>query len=178
MRAVALLVVGFALGFGSAFGLLSPTNLLEAGTVAAMADQPSVQRQAVHQSRPAVTGGDERFRLNRAGHVETYAEIDGADMPVLIDTGATVVALRESDARLAGYHVRDRDFTVPVQTANGTKYAAPIVLRSVEIGSIRVRNVEALVSRDDQLGVNVLGMSFLGRLDGFRFESGHLVLEN
>ena len=174
MRAVALLVVGFALGFGSAFGLLSPTNPLEAGTVTtAPAEQPALQL-----ARPAVTGGDERFRLNRAGHVETYAEIDGADMPVLIDTGATVVALRESDARRAGYHIRDRDFTVPVQTANGTKYAAAILLRSVEIGSIRVRNVEALVSRDDQLGVNLLGMSFLGRLDGFRFEQGHLVLEN
>ncbi|MGD1888568.1 MAG: TIGR02281 family clan AA aspartic protease [Cohaesibacteraceae bacterium] len=175
MRAVALLVVGFALGFGSALGLFSSSM---PGTGSLESTSQPARQVAAQAERPPVTGGDERFRLNRAGHVETYADIDGADMPVLIDTGATVVALRESDARRAGYRLRDRDFTVPVQTANGTKLAAPIVLRSVEIGSIRVRNVDALVSRDDQLSTNLLGMSFLGRLDGFRFHNGHLVLEN
>ncbi|MEM6381499.1 MAG: TIGR02281 family clan AA aspartic protease [Pseudomonadota bacterium] len=178
MRGLMMLFGGFVLGFASATALLV-TISPEGGTqqaVAQTAQQPAQRSQT--PARPAATGGDEVFRLNGRGHVETYAEIDGADMPVLIDTGATLISLRESDARRAGYRLRNSDFNVPVNTANGRKYSARIVLRSVEIGSIRVRNVEALVSRDDQLGINLLGMSFLTRLDGFRVENGMLILEN
>ncbi|MEM1286912.1 MAG: TIGR02281 family clan AA aspartic protease [Pseudomonadota bacterium] len=176
MRVLLALVVGFVGGLATAFSLIGS----QTPSVAAVAEQaPARAAPAQRQTqRPSATGGDESFALNRNGHVETYAEIDGADMKVLIDTGATMIALRESDARRAGYRLRTDDFTVPVSTANGTKYAAPIILRSVEIGSIRIRNVEALVSRDDQLGVNLLGMTFLRRLEGFRFDGDTLVLEN
>ncbi|MBV6658167.1 MAG: TIGR02281 family clan AA aspartic protease [Devosiaceae bacterium] len=183
MRLLLVALVSFAAGSATTFGLLGGASdatlrAAPASDVAAAPQptRPPATRPSIQQ--PAPTGGDERFRLGPRGHVETYAEIDGADLKVLIDTGATRIALRESDARRAGYRLADSDFTVPVRTANGTTYAAPILLRSVEVGSIRVRNVEALVSCDEQLGVNLLGMSFLQRLDGFRFENGYLLLEN
>ncbi len=144
----------------------------------------SIERYVQHRIEtapapaPSMGGADERLRVDARGHVETYVEADGADMRVLVDTGASRVILRESDARRAGYRISSSDYTVRVSTANGITYAAPITLRSVELGSIRVRNVPALVQHDDQLSVNLLGMSFLNRLRAFQFENGYLLLEN
>jgi aspartyl protease family protein len=94
----------------------------------------------------------------------------------MVDTGATLVALRESDAADLGYRPREGDYNVKISTANGEGRAARIELGTVEIGDITVRNVRALVLRDDALDVNLLGMSFLSRVRWTQ-ERGELVLE-
>ena len=107
--------------------------------------------------------------LNRGngGHFWTEARVDGRRMDFVVDTGASAIALRESDAARLGIHPTARDYTVKVNTANGVSRAAPVELRMVEIGNIVVRDVAALVHPDKALGVNLLGMSFLsqGALD-------------
>jgi aspartyl protease family protein len=54
--------------------------------------------------------------------------------------------------------------------------AALVQLAMVEIGNIVVRDVSALVHRDETLGVNLLGMSFLSRVR-WTHEQGKLILE-
>jgi aspartyl protease family protein len=112
----------------------------------------------------------------RSGHFEVEARVDGRRVDFLVDTGATVIALRESDARKVGIHPRASDYTVKVNTANGVTKAALAELRTVEVGDILVRNVRALVQPDEALGVNLLGMSFLSRVR-WTHERGKLVLE-
>jgi aspartyl protease family protein len=112
----------------------------------------------------------------RSGHFEVQARVDGRRIDFLVDTGATVIALRESDARKVGIYPRASDYTVKVNTANGVTKAAPTELRMVEVGDILVRNVRALVQPDEALGVNLLGMSFLSRVR-WTHERGKLVLE-
>ena len=179
MRTIYMLFTGFVMGFATAYAVM--LFIGQDAILQAALDRQEARIEALEsaQTAPApATGGDERLAIDERGHAQARAEIDGASFDVVIDTGASVVALRESDARRAGYRLSEADFTVPVRTANGIKHAAPITLRVVEVGSIRVRDVAALVSRDDQLSVNLLGMSFLQRLDGFRFDGRHLVLEN
>src|SRR3954465_10351929 len=53
------------------------------------------------------------------GHYFTDARIDGRRLGFVVDTGATSIALRESDAASLGYRPRATDFTVRVSTANG-----------------------------------------------------------
>ena len=178
MRVLFVGLFAFAAGFATAASNVGPAD--PGSTVLATPSQTVLEadREAERLSANARSSGRERFAVDQRGHVVTIAEIDGRDMEVLVDTGASVIALRESDARRAGYRLRDADFTMSMSTANGQTYAAPIMLRSVEIGSIRVRNVPAVVGRDDQLTKNLLGMTFLSRLDVFRFEDGELILEN
>ena len=111
------------------------------------------------------------------GHFATTARVDGRRMDFMIDTGASLVALRASDAASLGVHPTAREFTAEVKTANGSIRAAPIDLGMVEISGVTVRNVAALVLPDQALGENLLGMSFLLRLRHFEYTNGRLVLE-
>jgi aspartyl protease family protein len=111
------------------------------------------------------------------GHFVVDARIDGRRMEFMLDTGASMVALRSRDAAALGIHPVARDLTVEVKTANGSTRAAPVQLGMVEISGLNIRNVAALVSPDDALSENLLGMSFLSRLRRFEFSNGRMVLE-
>jgi aspartyl protease family protein len=112
----------------------------------------------------------------RHGHFEVEARVDGRRLEFLVDTGASHIALRESEAARLGIYPRPSDYTVRVSTANGVTKAAMVRLSSVEIGDIVVRDVPAIVHSDDGLSVNLLGMSFLSRVR-WTHERGKLVLE-
>ena len=110
------------------------------------------------------------------GHFQVDARVDGRRIEFLVDSGASHIALRQSEAGRLGIYPRASDFTVRVSTANGMTRAAPVELRTVEVGDIIVRNVPAIVHSDEGLSVNLLGMSFLSRVR-WTHERGKLVLE-
>jgi aspartyl protease family protein len=92
------------------------------------------------------------------GHFEADAYVDGRRMGFMIDTGASVIALRQQDAARLGIRPAQRDFTARVTTANGVVFAAPAELASVEIGGVLVHNVAAVVLPDEALAQNLLGI--------------------
>jgi aspartyl protease family protein len=110
------------------------------------------------------------------GHFTVEARVDGRRLQFMVDTGASIIALRESAAAKLSIYPSPRDYTIGVQTANGVGRAAEVRLNSVEIDGIVVRDVRALVMPDKALGENLLGMSFLSRVK-FSHERGKLVLE-
>jgi aspartyl protease family protein len=159
--------------------------LLAAGVyVARMADRngqaPAGAAAMVAQSEPAPASSSYSRTITlspgNGGHFWTEARIDGRRIEFVVDTGATTIALRASDAARLGIHPSAREYTVKVATANGVTSAAPVQLGMVEIGNIVVRNVPAVVNADDALGVNLLGMSFLSRVR-WTHERGKLILE-
>jgi aspartyl protease family protein len=87
------------------------------------------------------------------------------------------VALTARDAARLGIHPSRNAFAADVKTANGTVRAAPARLDVVQIGSLELRDVTALVLPDDALSDNLLGLSFLSRLHRFEYSDGKLVLE-
>jgi aspartyl protease family protein len=95
---------------------------------------------------------------------------------MLVDTGATTVVLKPADAQAAGIDLRSLSFSVPVQTANGTTYAAPVRLRGVAVGAIVIPQVEALVAKPGTLKESLLGISFLRRLRSYEFSGDFLTL--
>ena len=112
-------------------------------------------------------GGFDRvveLRAGRNGHFIATAYINERAVDVLVDTGATMVALTYEDARAAGLLLSSADFTQRVNTANGVARVAPVVLETVRIGDITVRNVSAAVAEPGKLHVTLLGMTFLGKL--------------
>ena len=114
----------------------------------------------------------------RDGHFYIEAEVNRQEVRFMVDTGATAVALRQTDAEAAGIRVHRLDFNRPVRTANGTTYAAPVELDSIAVADLEVSSVPALVLPDEQLGISLLGGSFLNRLRRFEVADGVLVLEN
>jgi aspartyl protease family protein len=121
-------------------------------------------------------GGSMTIEPGRNGHFSVEAEVDGRRMDFMIDTGASVIALRAQDAARLGIHPAQREYMANVATANGMVHGAPVELGLVEVGSLSVRNVTALVLPDDALGQNLLGMSFLSRVR-WEHRDGRLVLE-
>ena len=118
------------------------------------------------------------MRAGQDGHFYMEVLIEGREVRVMLDTGASMVTLRESDARRAGIRVHRDDFDTPVSTANGTTYYAPVILRRVEIDGIEIRDVSAAVLPDDQLHMTLLGASFLNRLRRFEVADNRLIMEN
>ena len=113
----------------------------------------------------------------RNGHFFAEAEINGRAVNVMVDTGASMVALTYEDARAVGLVPRDSDFTRRTNTANGIAKFAPVEIDRLTIGNVEVRNVRAAVMEEGKLDTTLLGMSFLGRLGRVDMRSGRLVLE-
>jgi aspartyl protease family protein len=126
---------------------------------------------------PADHGGIVRVAANRSGHYVSEIEVNTRPITAMVDTGATVVALRYEDARALGLVFPGDKFDARVRTANGEGRAKRVQLRSVTFGTITVRDVDALVLEQGALATNLLGMSFLRRLSRFEVQRGVLVLE-
>lgn len=119
-----------------------------------------------------------RIVRRRDGHFVARVAVNGASVPMLVDTGASTVVLRQSDARKLGIDTTRLRFSVPVQTANGLAYTAPVRLAVVNIGNITLVSVEALVAQPGVLKESLLGMSFLSRLRSYEFSGQYLTFRN
>jgi aspartyl protease family protein len=117
-----------------------------------------------------------RIRKRPDGHFMVRTEANGVDLPMLVDTGASTVVLRPEDGKRLGFDVDQLRYVVPVQTANGTTYAASVRLSTLSVGRIRLNNVDALVAKRGALRENLLGMSFLNRLNSYEFSGEYLTL--
>ena len=104
------------------------------------------------------------------------SRVDGRLIDFMVDTGASMIAMRESSAARLGIFPKPSDYTVKTQTANGVGRAARVTLNRVELNGINVRDVEAFVVPDEALSTNLLGMSFLSRVK-WTHDRGRLVLE-
>jgi aspartyl protease family protein len=112
------------------------------------------------------------------GHFITKADINNRGIRVLVDTGASAVALSFEDAERVGLKPGNLKYDVEVSTANGVVKAARVTLREVEIDSVRVNDVSGMVLPKGALNGTLLGMSFLARLRSFSIENGRLILKN
>jgi aspartyl protease family protein len=136
--------------------------------------QPAKRAEPAQQTQ---TGRTVTVRGDRRGQYQVEGSVDGRRMDFIVDTGASVVALRERDAARLGIHPIPRDYTATVSTANGTTKAAIVQLPSLDVGGIRIFGVRAMVLPDQALSENLLGMSFLSRVRRFEMANGRLVME-
>ena len=117
------------------------------------------------------------LKADASGHYRGTFKLNGKATEAMVDTGASLVAINETTARRIGISMASLDFKYPINTANGETRAAHIRLQRVEVGSVRVEDVDAFVLRDKALSGTLIGMSFLKRLDGYSAEGDRLRLE-
>jgi aspartyl protease family protein len=139
----------------------------------------SAAKEKVAAATPASAGSLNTLAVprDRSGHFRVNASIGGRQVDFMVDTGASIIALREEDARRLGINPQPREYTIKMDTAGGIVRAAPVRLAAVEVGPILVQDVSAVVMPNDKLSTNLLGMTFLSRIRRFEFRTGSLVLE-
>ena len=116
-----------------------------------------------------------RVRAHSDGHFYVKARADGREIRLLVDTGASVVALSPTDADRIGIDRRALDFSRRLHTAGGVVRAAPVLIRTLELGDIRLTNVRALVN-EEPMPFSLLGVNALERLAGYEVRDGTLTL--
>jgi aspartyl protease family protein len=132
------------------------------------------------RSSEAQVEGERSVRIRRRpdGHFIAKTQVNGVSLTMLIDTGASTVVIKPADAQRLGIEVDRLKYTVPVQPANGTTYAAHVRLRNLTLGPISLNDVDALVAKPGTLKENLLGMSFLSRLRSYEFTTDMLTLRS
>ena len=99
---------------------------------------------------------------DRTGQYRTRGMINGQVVDLLVDTGASVVAMSGVEAQRLGVQIDANTPVARVVTAQGEADSHLVTLARVQVGSIEVFNVEAVII-DGAYPVDVLlGMSFLG----------------
>ena len=166
----------------STAALIAVAGSVAADRLSRVTPSPSataVGRNGSQGTTQAVPSGGRRtltVRGDRRGHFTVEGEIDGRRLTLLVDTGASIVALTHEDAAAAGIRLFPTDYRSRISTANGAVEAAPVRLREVRVGDILVRDVDAVVMPAGRLGTSLLGMSFLRRLQGFDIAADRLTL--
>jgi aspartyl protease family protein len=109
------------------------------------------------------------------GAFEVIGKVNGAPVRFVVDTGSTDIVLSPADAERAGLRPQANSFDLPSQTANGVGYGAPATADSLSIGPIRMTDVPVSINKAP-MGVSLLGMSFLRRLESFEVRDDRLYL--
>jgi aspartyl protease family protein len=107
----------------------------------------------------------------QAGEFAIHARINGVTAPMVIDTGVTY-----ETAKAIGLPLELLEYDVDVETAGGHTKAARLTLDRLAIGRLVERSVPALVVPHGQMKTNLLGMSFLDRLESWEVRADQLVL--
>jgi aspartyl protease family protein len=112
----------------------------------------------------------------QSGEFALLARINGVAAPMVVDTGATSVVLTYETAKAVGLPLELLDYDVDVETAGGHTKAARLTLDRLAIGKLVERSVPALVVQHGQMKTNLLGMSFLDRMESWEVRADRLVL--
>lgn len=126
--------------------------------------------------RAAVRGQTVEVARGRGGEFQVAMLVNGARVPMVLDTGASAVVLTQDAAKAAGLPLELLAYSVNVDTANGRTRAAAVTLDRLAVGRIVERAVPALIAQPGQLKTSLLGMSFLNRLTGWEVRGDRLLM--
>lgn len=107
--------------------------------------------------------GSVTLQADGRGHFVADGAVNGGSMRFLIDTGATLISIPASEAKRVGVNYLQGSKTL-VNTAGGPTPAYVVKLDTVRVGAVTLNNVDAVVI-ERGLDVNLLGMSFLNRME-------------
>jgi aspartyl protease family protein len=160
--------------------LILTVLLATAGAVVAYGDPAQIARAKNTVSdllRPrAASPRAVQISRGQGGEFALQAKINGVSAPMVIDTGATSVVLTYETAKAAGLPLELLEYDVDLETAGGRTKAARLTLDRLAIGKLVERSVPALVVPHGQMKTNLLGMSFLDRLESWEVHPDRLML--
>lgn len=108
-------------------------------------------------------------------HFWADAKINKTRVEFMVDTGATSVALTREDARRIGFKEDELDYKWDISTAGGNTRGAYVLIEEIQIGSVKVKDVPALVVESD-LKQSLLGMSFMNELSSYEVRKSSMII--
>ena len=152
-----------------------------AGAVVAYGDPEQIARasqQISQMLRQRSTASAPAVQVSRGqgGEFALRAKINGVTAPMVIDTGATSVVLTWETAKAIGLPLEMLEYDVDVETAGGHTKAARLTIDRLAVGQLVEKSVPALVVQRGQMKTNLLGMSFLDRLESWEVRADRLKL--
>ena len=163
--------------------LMVAVLIATAGAVVAYGDPNQIARAKSTVSntvsdllRPRAATRAVQISRGQGGEFALQAKINGVAAPMVIDTGATSVVLTYETAKAAGLPLELLEYDVDLETAGGHTKAARLTLDRLAIGKLVERSVPALVVPHGQMKTNLLGMSFLDRLESWEVHADRLML--
>ena len=166
MSRVLLALIVFAATIGAVVAYKDPEQIARASdSVSQM-----LRKRAASPARAV------QIARGQSGEFALLARINGVSAAMVIDTGATSVVLTYETAKAAGLPLELLEYDVDVETAGGHTRAARLTLDRLAIGKLVERSVPALVVPHGQMKTNLLGMSFLDRLESWEVHPDKLML--
>ena len=152
-----------------------------AGAVVAYGDPDQIARAShkvshMFRAQTATPAPAVQIQRGQGGEFALRAKINGVAAPMVIDTGATSVVLTWETAKAIGLPLEMLEYDVDLDTAGGHTKAARLTIDRLAVGHLVEKSVPALVVQRGQMKTNLLGMSFLDRLESWGVRSDTLML--
>jgi len=126
-------------------------------------------------SIPDKNGGQVQIEREGDSHFYVTADINGRSVRMMVDSGASIIALTRDDAEAIGIDVDRLPEMGSANTAGGVVPIRPVELDRVRVEGLEVMGVQAAVI-DADMPTSLLGQSFLLRLDGVTVEGDRMTL--
>ena len=146
-----------------------------AGSVAGLADTPAPPVLVSATAEPRSQAGETVLKRQGDGHFYADVTVNGRPLNMLVDTGASFIALTAADADALGLSWSETDAIVIGEGASGPVMGVPLRLDTVEVGDHRASGVEGAIIPEG-LGVSLLGQSFLAQIDNVAIRDDEMVL--
>ena len=138
-------------------------------------DRSAAAAEAARSSGSSTPSGEALLSRSGDSHFYADADIDGTNIRVMVDSGASIVALTRRDAEAIGIDVDRLPVTGTARTAGGEVPTRMVMLDSVDVDGVRVDRVDAAVI-DADMGVSLLGQTYLSRLAAVNVEGDTMTL--
>jgi aspartyl protease family protein len=167
---VATLLVGAAVGWFVPD--LSQGGRPRAGTpMLVEAERAEVVRQDSWQP------GEVVLERARDGHFYAEVAVGSGSVMMLVDTGASIVALTGNDASMMGVDWNASEVRPIARGASGDVYGVPVMLDRIQVGELEAEGVPAIVVPEG-LDVSLLGQSFLSKMNGVEIKQDGMVIRD
>jgi aspartyl protease family protein len=145
----------------------------------APAPAPTATPTPVPQPRkpnlPSMPGDGVVLTKERDGHFYANATANYSGIRMMVDTGASVVALTAADAQRIGLFWNQNELTLVGRGASGDVMGKAVVIDSLSVGNLSARNVRAIIIPNG-LDVSLLGQSFLSQVGNVSISGDQMTL--
>src|SRR6476646_168097 len=165
----------FVVALGATIGLLLPSGHRTAPAAAPpAAARPAAAPASAAEPAPLMAVETKLARMPN-GHFYADAAVNGQPVRVVVDTGASIVALTVADAQRIGVAFSPNEFTVVGSGASGPVRGQDVMLDSVSIDGKEVRNLHGAVV--EGLDVSLLGQTYLSRITAVQMSGETMTLK-
>ncbi len=159
---------------GLAIGLSAPFEHVSEPPVEPPKVEKAPRKPAATPPPAAQWGGETRLAREANGHFYAAATVNGQPTRLVVDTGASTVALTVEDARRAGIMVDPSRFAVIGTGASGPVRGHELTIARIAVNGREVRNLGGVVL--EGLEVSLLGQTYLSRLSEVRMSGNEMIL--